>query len=173
MRQPSRNTSSDTASLGWAGGQLCSWRALPAELRLPCDARLGADPVAPLPACLPAPTLGSPGMDCVWPPLHNHWKMNCHFLTWVFLGGSLPRKASLVVQSVKNLLAMQETCFRSLVGKIPWSTKWLSTPVFLPGEPHRRGTWWSAVHGVTKSQTRLSDLHFHSPERMWVSADPV
>ena len=114
MRQPSRNTSSDTASLGWAGGQLCSWRALTAELRLPCDARLGADPVAPLPACLPAPTLGSPGMDCVWPPLHNHWKMNCHFLTWVFLGGSLPRKASLVAQSVKNLLAMQETCFRSL-----------------------------------------------------------
>ena len=41
VRQPGRNTASDTASLGWAGGQLCSWQALPAELRLPCNARLG------------------------------------------------------------------------------------------------------------------------------------
>ena len=24
-----------------------------------------------------------------------------------------------------------------------------------------RGAWWATVHGVTKSQTRLSDEHFH------------
>ena len=24
------------------------------------------------------------------------------------------------------------------------------------------GAWWAAVHGVTKSQTQLSDLTFHS-----------
>ena len=24
-----------------------------------------------------------------------------------------------------------------------------------------RGAWWAAVHGVTKSWTRLSDFHFH------------
>ena len=24
-----------------------------------------------------------------------------------------------------------------------------------------RGAWWATVHGVTKSQTRLSDSHFH------------
>ena len=31
------------------------------------------------------------------------------------------------------------------------------------------GTWWAAVHGVAKSQTRLSDftftLHFHALEK--------
>ena len=24
-----------------------------------------------------------------------------------------------------------------------------------------RGAWWAIVHGVTKSRTRLSDLHFY------------
>ena len=32
-----------------------------------------------------------------------------------------------------------------------------------------RGAWWAAVHGVTKSQTRLSDFtftfHFHALEK--------
>ena len=32
-----------------------------------------------------------------------------------------------------------------------------------------RGAWWAAVHGVTKSQTRLSDFtltfHFHAWEK--------
>ena len=32
------------------------------------------------------------------------------------------------------------------------------TPVFLPGEAQRRGTWQTTAHRVTKSQTRLSDL---------------
>ena len=31
---------------------------------------------------------------------------------------------------------MQETWVRSLSKKIPWRRKWLSTPVFLPGEFH-------------------------------------
>ena len=26
--------------------------------------------------------------------------------------------------------------------------------------PADRGAWWATVHGVTKSQTRLSDFHF-------------
>ena len=25
-----------------------------------------------------------------------------------------------------------------------------------------RGAWWATVHGVEKSETRLSDFHFHS-----------
>ena len=33
------------------------------------------------------------------------------------------------------------------------------------------GPWWAAVHGVTKSQTRLSDFtftfNFHALERKW------
>ena len=33
------------------------------------------------------------------------------------------------------------------------------------------GAWWAAVHGVAKSQTRLSDFtftfHFHALEMQW------
>ena len=25
-----------------------------------------------------------------------------------------------------------------------------------------RGAWWATLHGVTKSQTQLSDFHFHT-----------
>ena len=39
--------------------------------------------------------------------------------------------ASLIVQSVKNPPAMQETPVQSLVGKIPWRRDRLPTPVFL------------------------------------------
>ena len=38
------------------------------------------------------------------------------------------------------------------------------------------GAWWAAVHGVTKSQSRLSDFpftfHFHALKRKW-QPDPV
>ena len=27
--------------------------------------------------------------------------------------------------------------------------------------PIDRGAWWATVHGITKSQTQLSDFHFH------------
>ena len=42
------------------------------------------------------------------------------------------------------------------VGKIPWRRERLPTPVFWP----KRTPW--TVHGVTKSQTQLSDFHFLS-----------
>ena len=67
--------------------------------------------------------------------------------------------ASLIAQSVKNLPAMQQTWVRSL-----------GQEVFFPGEgngnplqysclenPMDRGAWQFLVHGVTKSQTRLSN----------------
>ena len=46
---------------------------------------------------------------------------------------------------------------------------WHPTPVLLPGKSHGGGVWWAAVHGVTKSQTRLSNFtftfHFHALEK--------
>ena len=46
---------------------------------------------------------------------------------------------------------------------------WHPTPVLLPENPMDEGAWWAAVHGVTKSQTRLSDFtftfHFHALEK--------
>ena len=44
--------------------------------------------------------------------------------------------------------------------------QWHPTPVLLPGKSHGGGAWWAAVHGVAKSQARLSDFtftfHFHA-----------
>ena len=46
---------------------------------------------------------------------------------------------------------------------------WHPTPVLLPGNSHGQRSWWAAVHGVSKSQTRLSDFpftfHFHALEK--------
>ena len=47
--------------------------------------------------------------------------------------------------------------------------EWQPTPVFLPENPMDGGAWWAAVHGVAKSQTRLSyftfTFHFHALEK--------
>ena len=47
--------------------------------------------------------------------------------------------------------------------------QWHPTPVLLPGKSMDGGAWWAAVHGVAKSQTRLSDFtfsfHFHALEK--------
>ena len=48
--------------------------------------------------------------------------------------------------------------FNLWVGKIPLRRAWQPTPVFLPGEPPwTEEPWWTTVHGVANSQTRLSD----------------
>ena len=50
-----------------------------------------------------------------------------------------------------------------------WRRQWHPTPVLLPGKFLDRGAWWAAVHGVAKSQTRLSDFsftfHLHALEK--------
>ena len=71
--------------------------------------------------------------------------------------------ASLVAQLVKNPPAMQETWVWEDLGRPslgwehPWRRERLPTPVFWPGELH------GLFHGLTKSQTQLSNfnIHFH------------
>ena len=46
--------------------------------------------------------------------------------------------------------------FNPWVGKIPWKRKQLPSPVFWP-----ENSVDCTVHGVTKTQTQLSDFHFH------------
>ena len=110
-------------------------------------------------------------------------------------------RASLIVQLVKNLPAVQETPVRFRVGKIPWRRDRLPTPVFLgfpcgsagkestcnvgdlgsipglgrsPGEGKGYTLQYSSlensmdciVHGVANSQTRLSDFHFTSLQKI-------
>ena len=55
----------------------------------------------------------------------------------------------------------QETCVWPWVGKIPWSRKWQSTPVFLLENSMGRGAWQAKVHRAIKSRTLLS-IHIHT-----------
>ena len=59
----------------------------------------------------------------------------------------------------KECLQRRRPRFDPWVGKIPWRREQLFTPVFWPGE--FLGLY---IHGVTKSQTRLSHFPFHSAQ---------
>ena len=56
--------------------------------------------------------------------------------------------------AVKNLPAMQEMWFNSLVGKISWRRKWQPTPTCL-GNPTDRGAWQAIIHRVTRVKQNL------------------
>ena len=65
----------------------------------------------------------------------------------------------------KEVTVMQETGFDSWVGKIPWRSEWLPTPVVFPGEFHGQRSLMGYSPWVAKSWTWL----------MWASlvAKPV
>ena len=66
--------------------------------------------------------------------------------------------ASLVAQMAQNPLAVQEPYILSLGWKDPLEEGMATHSSILAWRiPVDRGTWWATVHGVTKSQTRLSD----------------
>ena len=64
--------------------------------------------------------------------------------------------ASLVVQLVKNLPALQRPGFDPWVGKIPWRREWLTTPGFWPGEFHRLYSPWGCKESDTTERLSLS-----------------
>ena len=61
------------------------------------------------------------------------------------------------------------SCDYEHLGLMARIRQWHPTPVLCPENPMDGGAWWAAVHGVTKSQTRLSDFtftfHFHALEK--------
>ena len=66
--------------------------------------------------------------------------------------------ASLVAQRVKNLPAMRETWVGSLVWEdLLKDSMAIHSSILAWRIPVDRGAWRAAVHGVTKSQTGLSD----------------
>ena len=66
--------------------------------------------------------------------------------------------ASLVAQTVKNPPAMWETWVQSLGWEDPLEESMATHSSILDWRISMdRGTWWTAVRGVTKSRTRLSD----------------
>ena len=77
---------------------------------------------------------------------------------------------SVVAQTVKNLPAMQETWVWSLGWKdsLEKGTATYSSILSLENSIDR-GAWWATVHGVTKSQTRLSNFHFRFSPFEWGS----
>ena len=64
--------------------------------------------------------------------------------------------ASLIAKLVKNLPAIQETWLQSLGWEDPLE-KGMATHSSILENPMDRGAWQATVHGVTKSQTQLSD----------------
>ena len=76
----------------------------------------------------------------------------------VFSGFPWWLRISLVAQMVKNPLAMQETWVRSLGWEDPLEEGMATYSNILAWRiPMDRGAWRATVHGVTKSQTQLSD----------------
>ena len=71
-------------------------------------------------------------------PLEKGMATHSSILAWRILrteeSGGL--QASLMVQTVNNLPAMQETWVQSLGWENPWRRKWQLTPVFLAGKSH-------------------------------------
>ena len=66
--------------------------------------------------------------------------------------------SSLVVQTIKNLPERQETWVWSLSWEYPLEEGMATHSSILAWRiPMGRGAWWATVHGVTKSQTRLSN----------------
>ena len=66
--------------------------------------------------------------------------------------------ASLVAQTVKNPLAMWETCVQSLGWEDPLEEGMTTHSSILAWRiPMDRGARWATARGVTKSQTRLSN----------------
>ena len=63
--------------------------------------------------------------------------------------------ASLEVQTVKNLPAMQETWVRSLSPEDLLEKEILQYSCL--ENPVGRGAWWATIHGIAKSPMRLRD----------------
>ena len=67
-------------------------------------------------------------------------------------------QAFLVAQTVKNLSAKRETWVQFLGSEDPLEEGMAThSSIFAWRIPKDRGAWRSAVHGVAKSRTRLSD----------------
>ena len=64
---------------------------------------------------------------------------------------------SLVTQMVKNSPAMQETWVHTWLGKSLGGGYATHSRILAWRIPLNRGAWQATVHGVTKSQTRLSN----------------
>ena len=73
-------------------------------------------------------------------------------------------------QGWRICLPMQEMQVWSLGREDPLE-KWQPTPVFLPGKSHGQRSLWAVVHGVTTSQTWLSEWSCKHAYTLWDRLD--
>ena len=122
--------------------------------------------------------LGSPSRDRTFTPCAgrqsvNHW--TTREVQWI------PMKIVFMSESLYSLLLVIPSCFPGgsdgkesacqcrrpgldpWVGKIPGEGKGYPLQCSCLENPMDRGAWRATVHGVAKSQTQLSDQHFHFP----------
>ena len=66
----------------------------------------------------------------------------------------------MVARRANHLPAMQETWVQSLGGEDPLEKEMATTPYSCLETPTSGEAWWATVHGVAKSQTRVSDFTF-------------
>ena len=97
---------------------------------------------------------------------YRQGRWNCFLTQWNVNGGA-PQVALVVKNSPANAGDIRN------LGSIPWSGR---SPGKGSGNPLQysylenpmdRGVWWTIVHGVTKSRTRLKQLHTHGFLRDW------
>ena len=84
----------------------------------------------------------------------------------VFAPVFLPNWASQVALVVKNPPAnagdIRDAGLILRLGRFPWRRHGNPLQYFCLGNPMDRGTWWGAVHRVSKSWTRLKWLRTHA-----------
>ena len=103
------------------------------------------------------------------PNTYHYWRREWQ-PTPVFLPGKLHGQRNLEVYSPWGHKESDTTELLTLNNTHPWRRKWQSTPYSCLGNPMGRGAWWATVHGVTKSQTRLSHFHFDTYQRQLLGA---
>ena len=89
------------------------------------------------------------------------------------IGYPLPcSRASLGAQLVKNHLQCERPGFDSWVGKIPWRSERLPTPVFCPGQFHRLYRTWRHKELDTTEWLSVQFSSVQSLSRVWL-CDPM
>ena len=99
-------------------------------------------------------------ISCIGTQILNHWttrEVPGHLFWFLYFMTILPSMEFPGDAVVENPLAKAGyTGSVSGLGKNPWSRKWQSISVFLPGNAMDRRAWPSTVYGVTKNWTWLS-----------------
>ena len=72
-----------------------------------------------------------------------------------------------MAQTVKTPPAIQETLVQTLVGRIPWSRKWLPTPAFLHGESHGERSLAGYSPWGHKELDTTEQLTLHFSYQLW------